>query len=113
MAITNSSKGYIDFIIQRVSAIYMAVYILIFGTRIIYHYPLDFLLVQEMFASRVARVSTFIFVFAMLCHAWIGMWTIVTDYIKSAVLRNITHIIVGTCLISYLLWGIEIIWGRR
>ena len=57
-------------------------------------------------------------VVARAAHAWIGMWTVGTDYLtashlgKKATFVRLVYQAVCVLLIAvYLLWGIEIFWG--
>ena len=48
---------------------------------------------------------------AVVAHAWIGIWTVLTDYIKPVGVRFFAQsLLIVTCL-SLLLWGLVILWG--
>jgi succinate dehydrogenase / fumarate reductase membrane anchor subunit len=44
-------------------------------------------------------------------HAWIGLWTISTDYIKAMVFRFIFQALSGLVMFVYVVWGVQILWG--
>jgi len=44
-------------------------------------------------------------------HAWVGLWTVTTDYMKSAGQRLLAQAVVILGVFVYVVWGIQIIWG--
>ncbi|NQY42504.1 MAG: succinate dehydrogenase, hydrophobic membrane anchor protein [Legionellales bacterium] len=110
-SVARSNRGYIEFIIQRLSAIYMLLYILSLLTIIFINKDLDFEIIQDLFSLMPVRIFTLVFIISILSHSWIGMWTIATDYIGNLFVRNLYFIIVFGALFFYLIWSIEIIWG--
>lgn len=49
--------------------------------------------------------------FAILIHGWIGIWQVLTDYIKPAGLRAGLQFFVIALLLVYLFSGFFIVWG--
>ena len=54
----------------------------------------------------------------MAAHAWIGLWAVLTDYLttrmmgaKATVLRVLVQVVLGVVALTYVVWGIEILWG--
>ncbi len=75
-------NGVHDFILVRATAIVLTLYII---------YMVDFFatsgeLTYEVwigsFASAFTKVFTLLALFSILIHAWIGMWQVLTDYVK-------------------------------
>lgn len=56
------------------------------------------------------KIVTFIVLLSILWHAWIGLWTVFTDYVKNRPIRLILEILVSLLLIVYLAWVAEILW---
>ncbi len=110
-SIVKSNRGYIEFVIQRLSAIYMALYVLAILTVIFINKDLDFEIIQDLFSLMPVRILTFFFIVSILSHGWIGMWIIATDYINNAFLRNLYFVLVMGMILFYLVWSIEVIWG--
>ena len=70
------------------------------------------------FGSLPMRLFSTLALFSLLAHAWIGMWTVGTDYIrklmfgKYATLFRLTYqMLVSLILASYIIWGLAIVWG--
>ena len=49
--------------------------------------------------------------FSMLLHAWIGLWVVITDYIKPPFLHKLSIYTVLLLITIYLIAGITILWG--
>ncbi|MGD9592998.1 MAG: succinate dehydrogenase, hydrophobic membrane anchor protein [Candidatus Berkiella sp.] len=48
----------------------------------------------------------------MAFHAWIGLWTVLTDYVKPLLIRYVFQAIILLALFVYVVWGIFILWGN-
>lgn len=113
MAYVASTKGYRDFIIQRVSAIYMTIYIIVAFTMVFICNNFTFEYLQQAFKIMSVRIATLLFIISLLMHSWIGMWTIATDYINNSLLRNSYFVLIIAMSLFYLFWATEIIWGFK
>ncbi len=119
--VTNVSSlgrsGLGDWLIQRASAIILAAYTLCLLGSIIAHPEMDYLQWRALFDSTAMRLFSLITVFALCAHAWIGMWTISTDYLTSMQLgskatfyRILFQSVCALVTVTYLLWGVQILW---
>jgi succinate dehydrogenase / fumarate reductase membrane anchor subunit len=104
-------QGLRDWVIQRVSAVIMAIYS--FGMMLFFltHSNMDFVDWRMLFNHTWMKVATILFVISLLFHAWVGMWTIFTDYVKFAWLRFILHVLVFFALVACFFWALQIVWG--
>jgi len=105
------STGLRDWVTQRVSAIYMAVYSIGLLAFILCHSPLSFFDWHDLFTLQWMKIATLIFIVCALVHAWLGMWTIFTDYVKPFVIRAILNSLVLLMLIACFFWGVLILWS--
>ncbi len=117
--ITNLIRsGLASWLIQRFSALILGVYtICIIGSFII-HPEMDFQTWTGIFDNNVIRIFSLLALLSLSAHAWIGMWTIFTDYLTPLQLGNRAPAIrlgfQSGCLLLisvYLVWGIQILWG--
>jgi succinate dehydrogenase / fumarate reductase membrane anchor subunit len=106
-----SHQGLRDWVIQRASAIFMAVYSLGLLSYLIFHPELSFAEWHGLFAQQWVKVFTIIFIFALMWHAWIGIWTIFTDYVKPFVIRTNLNFFVLLMQIACFFWGVLILWS--
>ena len=106
-----SYSGLRDWIIQRVTAVLLAVYTLILLVFFLYHPHPGFEEWHDFFSTAWMRLGTFLMLFGLVLHSWVGIWTVVTDYIKPPPLRLIVQALVALLLTLYLIWGVQLLWG--
>lgn len=104
-------NGLRDWLLQRLSSLYMAVYIIALVAYLIINQATDFYVWHSLFSMNAVRLATVIFLFFLIIHAWIGLWTIATDYLKRAAVRLSFLTIVMLILFASFLWGIQILWS--
>lgn len=104
-------QGLRDWIIQRVSAIFMAIYSVWLVSYFFCHPGLSFAEWHGLFSNGWVKVATLLFILSLLFHAWIGVWTVFTDYVKSYALRCILNFLVLFMLVASFFWGLLILWS--
>lgn len=107
-----TGNGLKDWLIQRVTAVYFAVYCVVFAGYLLMHHDLTFLQWKAVFSNSIVQIATVIALLALSLHTWIGIWTVTTDYIKCTIVRLSVQLIVALWLISQFLWGLMIVWGQ-
>ncbi|MFT3741652.1 MAG: succinate dehydrogenase, hydrophobic membrane anchor protein [Gammaproteobacteria bacterium] len=106
-----TQSGLRDWIVQRISSLILAAYAVFLIFFVLFHSPLTFQVWHDLFQHGWMRVFSFLALLSMVYHTWIGIWTVLTDYIKCAYFRLTLLVLVIAALLSYLVWGIDIIWG--
>jgi len=100
-------QGLRPWIIQRVSAVFIAVFIFYLVLTLMMGSPLN----QDDWGVWVAIPYNNLFIgltfFAVLWHAWIGVRDIILDYIPNVVWRLFALTIVGIILMGSGLWGFK------
>jgi len=109
--VTGAHYGLRDWLMQRITAVVMVVYILFMAGWLLLQPNVDYDAWTGLFANNVVRSFSLLFLFAVFCHAWVGVRDIVMDYIKLAILRLIIHVTVILVLIMYSIWSVQILWG--
>ena len=104
--------GLRDWLSQRVTAIVMTLYTALFLAIVLWHGGLDHATWQALFAGNAFRVATFLFIAALLVHAWVGVRNILMDYAKPTSVRLTLQIVVICVLTAYVAWSIQVLWGR-
>lgn len=105
-----TGSGSRDWFLQRLSAVVLAVYSLVM---------IGFFLTNDVtyqtwhaFMSATGmKAFTLVALAALVFHAWVGMWTVFTDYVKATGLRIFLQIATVTAIFVYLFWGMMIFWG--
>ncbi|MFN3163756.1 MAG: succinate dehydrogenase, hydrophobic membrane anchor protein, partial [Pseudohongiellaceae bacterium] len=79
---TNLSRsGLSDWIIQRFSAVLLGSYTIFLLVWLLLHPDLDYQQWRALFDATAMRLFSLITLAALCGHAWIGMWTVGTDYL--------------------------------
>lgn len=104
-------QGLRDWIIQRISAIVMGIYFIGLIAYFLLHGEWTYSEWHNFFSQTWLKVATILVLIGMLYHAWIGIWTIFTDYVKPYVLRAFLNCLVILTLAACLIWGIMILWS--
>jgi succinate dehydrogenase / fumarate reductase membrane anchor subunit len=107
MALTKS--GLKDWLLQRVSAVVMALYVIFFIGFFISHpqvSPSDWAL---LFSHPWMKGLSFFVLLMLLAHAWIGIWTVLTDYVHCVMLRSVIQGLIILGFFVCLIWGISIL----
>lgn len=107
-----TGNGLKDWLIQRVTAIYFAAYVIFLALFVLSHPHLAYNQWQDLFACTIIKVATILAFFAYGLHAWIGLWTVTTDYIKCTMLRLAVQLGVIGVLNAQVIWGLMIVWGQ-
>jgi len=106
-----SRTGLSDWLIQRVSSIILAAYFVTIIAFLLLHPNIQYETWHNLFQQAWMRFFSLLFLISLLAHSWIGIWTVLTDYIKCTHLRLSIQIAVILLLILCFAWGIQILWG--
>lgn len=117
--VTNFSRsGLYDWMAQRVSAVVLAVYFLFLIGYLVLNPGLEFGQWQALFQNSWMRIFSLLALVALAVHAWVGMWTISTDYLTNMALgkwatavRFIFQAACGIAMFAFFVWGVQILWG--
>lgn len=99
-----------DWLLQRLTALAMAIYTVAFAVCILVQPPATYAEWKALFAGSFLRVATMVFFAALLYHAWIGMRDIFMDYVKATGLRLALQCAVVLVLLFYLVWAASVLW---
>jgi succinate dehydrogenase / fumarate reductase, membrane anchor subunit len=100
-----------DWLLQRLTAVVMAVYTVGLLVCLAWHAPASYADWKSIFSGTVARLATMVFLAALLYHAWVGMRDIFMDYVKPTGVRLALQACTVLVLLAYLFWGASILWG--
>ncbi|GAA5189080.1 succinate dehydrogenase, hydrophobic membrane anchor protein [Ferrimonas gelatinilytica] len=110
-AATLGRSGVHDFVLLRASALVLASYLIFLVGYLVLTPELTFSVWQNLFAGVAMKVFTLLALLALLIHGWIGLWQVLTDYIKPVGLRAFLQFAVNLVLLAYLFAGVVILWG--
>lgn len=100
-------QGLRPWIIQRVSAVFIAAFILYAFIIILIDNPLNSADWNEWVSAPYNNILLGLFLIAVLWHAWIGVRDIILDYVPNVVGRLLVLTLLGCTLIGSGLWGFK------
>lgn len=104
-------RGLHDWIAQRITALIVLVYTLTLMAYLFFCPALNHQAITKIFDHLVMKIATVVALLSILWHAWIGLWTVLTDYVKPKFIRLILEVAIILLLLAYLVWLVEILWG--
>lgn len=122
-ATTLGRSGTHDWIIQRVSAAVLGIYFIGLMGWFVCTPVLDHAAWLALNSCTAMRIVNTLVVLSLVAHAWVGVWSILTDYVTPARMRNVglgdyatglrflLEVVVFLWLFGSLAWGAVIIWA--
>ncbi|MCY4016096.1 MAG: succinate dehydrogenase, hydrophobic membrane anchor protein [Gammaproteobacteria bacterium] len=111
-------SGLFDWMAQRLSALILLAWTLYLAARLLLAQELDYASWRALFDAPSMRIFSLIALLSLCAHAWIGVWTVTTDYLNTAhfgragtAVRLLTQAACALLTLAYLLWGARIFWG--
>lgn len=104
-------NGVHDYILVRATAIVIALYILYLVGFWATSGEITWQVWTGFFASSFTKVFTLLALFSILIHAWIGMWQVLTDYVKPLAIRLVLQLVIVVALVVYVIYGFVVVWG--
>ena len=106
-----SKSGLKDFFLQRVSAIilmgyaiFLLIYLIACGSEVSYNEWL------ALFSCSWIKAITILAFLALIIHSWVGVWTILTDYVHNALVRGILQTVFIVGYVFSFIWMLQILW---
>nr|WP_243453095.1 succinate dehydrogenase, hydrophobic membrane anchor protein [Psychrobacter coccoides] len=106
-----TGSGSRDWVMQRISAVVLAVYSVVLVGFFVFNGELNYEQWVGFITSLPMRLLSLVAIIALAAHAWVGMWTVLTDYVKTSGLRLALQAAMIIAILVYLFWGIMIFWG--
>jgi len=104
-------RGIDMWLMQRASALYMALFLPIFMAAVMYCGAFGYAGWRAMFVPLPMKLATLLFVAALLVHGWIGMREIGIDYVQHLGVRLIYYFIFAMLYLACLAWTVAILWS--
>ena len=111
-------SGLADFVLQRVSAVVLGLYALCLGGFFATTPDIDHAALVGFLDSLTMKAFTTLALVALAMHAWIGMWTVGTDYIRRhyfgrghTVYLALYQLACVGAIFVYVLWPLSVVWA--
>jgi succinate dehydrogenase membrane anchor subunit len=109
--IVGAHYGLRGWMVQRVSAVVMTLYVLLFVAILLFARPTNFGEWRALFTGQAMKLATLLFTASVILHTWVGMRDILMDYAKPTGLRLALEILVAVLLAAWLFWAAQILWS--
>jgi succinate dehydrogenase / fumarate reductase, membrane anchor subunit len=107
--IVGAHYGLAGWLAQRVTAIVMAAYSLVFAGLLLASGPLSYASWKALFAPGWMRFASLLFAASVLIHAWVGMRDIWMDYVKPTGVRLALEALTVLLLAGCGAWVLQIL----
>ena len=103
------AQGLRAWLLQRISAVYMALYLIYFVLSFAAVKPHDFVAWQGFITAPVMIVATLLLFTLLLGHAWVGMRDVVMDYLHGFAVRFTVLALLAMGLLALALWLLRVL----
>ncbi len=107
----SAHRGLGEWILQRLTAIYMAGYVLVLFLRWIAMPDLSYEAWRQWTSAVSVRVPATLFFVSAVTHAWIGLRSVYMDYLQILWLRLTVVVLTAVMLAAVLVWAVGVLWG--
>jgi len=98
-----------EWLMQRVTAIYLSGFMLWLAVRLGVQLPADYLAWKVWFAPVSVRLAFGLAFLSLIIHAWVGMRSVFLDYFKPLWLRLVAHLLLVLLLITQAFWAVQLL----
>jgi succinate dehydrogenase / fumarate reductase membrane anchor subunit len=103
-------NGVHDYVLLRASAVVILAYVL-YLVGFVTFADINYFSWVEFFSLTLTKIFSLFALIAMLVHAWIGLWQVLTDYVKNTLLRAVLQFLLTSNAFVYVISGFVILWG--
>jgi succinate dehydrogenase / fumarate reductase membrane anchor subunit len=104
-------NGIQDYVSLRASAAIISAFSIYMVYFFIATPEVTFELWQALFASIYMKAFTLITLLAILMHVRIGLWQVLTDYVKPHNVRIVLQFVLNLMAFAYVAVGLFVLWG--
>ncbi|MHB8743254.1 MAG: succinate dehydrogenase, hydrophobic membrane anchor protein [Sulfuricaulis sp.] len=105
----SAHTGLVEWLLQRVTSLYMAGFVVYVVTRFLIAPVHDQAAWKAWLITGPVRVAWALFVLSLLVHAWVGLRSLYMDYLHSLWLRFSVSLITAFGLLALGLWSAQIL----
>lgn len=103
--------GVQDWVTLRATAFIITVFSLYMGWFFISTPEVTYEVWRELFAGLGMKVFTFAALISVMLHVRIGLWQVLTDYVKATGLRASLQYVLNLIAFVYVAVGLFVLWG--
>lgn len=103
--------GVQDYVSLRASAMVLALYSLFILGFFLFTPEVTFEVWHALFANLFVKVFTLLALISIAIHTRIGLWQVLTDYVKCARIRAALQFVLYVIAFAYVAVGLFVLWG--
>lgn len=105
----SAQSGLAEWIIQRASALYLAGFVIWLGLRLCLMPMPDYSAWKSWFAQGGVRLAFALAFLNVSLHAWVGVRSVLLDYLKPFALRLVAQVVIAFLLLVQLYWAAQVL----
>lgn len=102
-----SASGLRSWFLQRISAVYMAVFIVVWAIAMASGVSESYPEWRAWVAHPVVNIAMALFFMALISHTWVGMRDVIVDYVHPLYLRLTLLVLIALWLLAMLVGGLK------
>ncbi|TPW10890.1 MAG: succinate dehydrogenase membrane anchor subunit [Halothiobacillaceae bacterium] len=103
------AEGFRAWLLQRLSAFYMLLFIVWFLVALPLYAPANFFEWRAWVGGMPTAIATSLFFVALLLHLWIGLRDVVIDYVRPFAVRFALLVVIALALVLMALWILRVL----
>jgi succinate dehydrogenase / fumarate reductase, membrane anchor subunit len=103
-----SKRGLRDWQMQRITAVLALLYFMVVGVLLFSGFSV--VRWRELFSQFWMQSLTIVALLVVFWHAWIGLWTVLTDYVHNKAIRLCLESLIAAVMLGYVVWLVRIFW---
>lgn len=100
-------------LVQRITAVYMLLFIVFFLAYFVVDPPHSYQAWHGWMMSSSVSIATAVFFAALLAHAWVGVRDVILDYVHPTAFRVGLLVLLGFGLTALGVWVMRILWMQH
>ena len=105
------SDGIQDYVSLRATALFMTAYTIFILGFFLTTPTVTYEVWSGLFSNLAVKVFTFMTLLCIWVHARIGLWQVLTDYVKASGLRSALSFVLNLMGLAYVVTGLFVLWG--
>jgi len=105
----SAHRGLGEWLLQRLSALYLAGFTVWIVVRLVMVAPADYLAWKAWMAGGGVRLAFALFFLSVLVHSWVGMRSVFLDYLKPLWVRSVAQLLLVFGLLALAFWATQIL----
>ena len=105
----SAHRGLGEWILQRLSALYLAGFAVWIVVRLMLLAPTDYVAWKAWMADGGVKLAFALFFLSVLAHTWVGMRSVFLDYLKPLWVRTVAQLLLSFGLFALAFWAAQIL----